>query len=385
MVHVFAVLRAPEVDAVLQVGSHQSRAEGQNHLPRPAGHASFDAAQDTVGLPGCEYTLPAHVQLFIHQYPPRAAPNPFIPQPVLILGVAPTQVHDLAFGLVEPHEVHIGPLLKLVQVPLDGSPSLRHVNCTTQLGVICRLAEGALNHTVYVVDEDIKQIPSPRHLLSEAIHMPNSSLLHPPSAPRCSPSPPEPRPPLLLSPKWALALLHSWQVSPSSVVKIWREEIFPNIQSKPPLAQLEAISSRPITCYLGEETDPHLSTTSFQRCMGLLWPKCRTLHLALLNLIQLTSAHPSSLSRSLCRAFLASSRSTLPHNLVSSANLLRVHSIPSSRSLIKILNRTGPNTEPWGTPLVIGCQLDLTPFTTALCAQPSSHVFTQRSVHLSKP
>ncbi|KAK4829505.1 hypothetical protein QYF61_005144 [Mycteria americana] len=39
---------------------------------------------------------------------------------------------------------------------------------------------------------------------------------------------------------------------------------FPNIQSKPPLAQLEAISSHPITCYLGEETDPHLSTTSFQ-------------------------------------------------------------------------------------------------------------------------
>ncbi|KAK4828510.1 hypothetical protein QYF61_026781 [Mycteria americana] len=34
------------------------------------------------------------------------------------------------------------------------------------------------------------------------------------------------------------------------------EEKFPNIQSKPPLAQLEAISFRPITCYLGEETDP---------------------------------------------------------------------------------------------------------------------------------
>ncbi|KAK4816851.1 hypothetical protein QYF61_023973 [Mycteria americana] len=39
---------------------------------------------------------------------------------------------------------------------------------------------------------------------------------------------------------------------------------FPNIRSKPPLVQLEAISSRPITCYLGEETDPHLSTTSCQ-------------------------------------------------------------------------------------------------------------------------
>ncbi|KAK4831675.1 hypothetical protein QYF61_018672 [Mycteria americana] len=42
------------------------------------------------------------------------------------------------------------------------------------------------------------------------------------------------------------------------------EEIFPDIQSKHPLAQLEAVSSHPITCYLGKETDPHLSTTSFQ-------------------------------------------------------------------------------------------------------------------------
>ena len=42
------------------------------------------------------------------------------------------------------------------------------------------------------------------------------------------------------------------------------EEIFPNIQSKPPLVQLEAIFSRPVTCYLGEETDTHLTTTSFQ-------------------------------------------------------------------------------------------------------------------------
>ena len=37
------------------------------------------------------------------------------------------------------------------------------------------------------------------------------------------------------------------------------EEIFPNIQSKPPLAQLEAVSSRPTTCYLGKETDTHSS------------------------------------------------------------------------------------------------------------------------------
>ncbi|KAK4820813.1 hypothetical protein QYF61_007207 [Mycteria americana] len=42
------------------------------------------------------------------------------------------------------------------------------------------------------------------------------------------------------------------------------KEFFPNIQSKPPLLQLEAISSCPITSYLEEEIDTHLTTTSFQ-------------------------------------------------------------------------------------------------------------------------
>ncbi|KAK4826957.1 hypothetical protein QYF61_012806 [Mycteria americana] len=160
-VHVLLVLRALELDAVLQVGSHQSRVEGENHLPQPAGHASFDAAQDTVGLLGCKRTLPAHVQLFVHQYPQvlfrRAALNPFITQPVLKPKIAPTQVQDPALGLVEPHEAHTGPLLQLVQVPLDDNASSWCVNCTTQLGVICKLAEGALNLAVNVIDENIEQ------------------------------------------------------------------------------------------------------------------------------------------------------------------------------------------------------------------------------------
>jgi len=91
----------------------------------------------------------AHVQLFIHHHPQvllgRAALNPIIPQLVLILGVALTQVQDFALGLVEPHEVHIGPPLQLVQVTLDDISSFWHVNCTTQLGVIFKLAESALN------------------------------------------------------------------------------------------------------------------------------------------------------------------------------------------------------------------------------------------------
>ncbi|KAK4825745.1 LOW QUALITY PROTEIN: hypothetical protein QYF61_002184 [Mycteria americana] len=155
--HVLLVLRTPELDAVLQVGSHQSRAEGQNPLPRPAGHASFDAAQDAVGFLHCECTLSAHVQLFIHQYPQgllhRAALDHIIPDDVLKARIVPAQ--DAALGLVEPPEVHTGPLLQLVHVPLDDILSWC-VNCTTQLGVICKLAEGALDLTVNVIDENIE-------------------------------------------------------------------------------------------------------------------------------------------------------------------------------------------------------------------------------------
>jgi len=42
------------------------------------------------------------------------------------------------------------------------------------------------------------------------------------------------------------------------------KDIFPHIQSKPPLMQLEAIASCPVSRYLGEETNTCLTTTSFQ-------------------------------------------------------------------------------------------------------------------------
>jgi len=56
-------------------------------------------------------------------------------------------MQDVALGLVEPHEVHTGTPLQLVQVPLDGIPSFWYVNYTSQLGVICKLAESALDVT----------------------------------------------------------------------------------------------------------------------------------------------------------------------------------------------------------------------------------------------
>ncbi|KAK4810749.1 hypothetical protein QYF61_007723 [Mycteria americana] len=106
-VHVFPVLRTPELDAVLQC------------------------------------TLPAHIHFFIHQYPQvllsKAALNPLIAQPVSMFGIALTQVQDLALSLVEPHEVHMGPLLELVQVPLNGIPSLKHALYKAEIKALWRL------------------------------------------------------------------------------------------------------------------------------------------------------------------------------------------------------------------------------------------------------
>ena len=172
--HGFPVLRAPELDAGLHVGSHaQSRAEGQNRLPQPAAHASFDAAQDTAGLLGCEHLLMGHVDLLVPHHPQvlllRPALNPFSAYPVFVLVIAPTHVQDLAFGL-ERLEVCTGPPLKDVQDPPDGIPSLQHNGCTTQLGVIGKFADGRFNTIVHVPNKDVKHHQSQYRPLRNATH-----------------------------------------------------------------------------------------------------------------------------------------------------------------------------------------------------------------------
>jgi len=76
-----------------------------------------------------------------------------------------------------------------------------------------------------------------------------------------------------------------------------------------------------------------------------------TLHLALLNFMRLAWAHFSNLSWSLWIASLPSSMSTAPLSLVSSANLLRVRSIPLSMSPTEMLNNATHHQSPpghWG-------------------------------------
>ena len=69
------------------------------------------------------------------------------------------------------------------------------------------------------------------------------------------------------------------------------------------------------------------------------------------------------LCKSLSRASRPSGMTTTPHSLLSSANLLRVHLISLSMSLMKMLNSSSPCTDPWGTPLVTGIHLDIEPLT----------------------
>jgi len=57
---------------------------------------------------------------------------------------------------IGPHEVLLGSLLEPVYVSVNVIQSLGCVDCSTQLGDICKLAEGALSLTVNIIDEDIK-------------------------------------------------------------------------------------------------------------------------------------------------------------------------------------------------------------------------------------
>ena len=102
--------------------------------------------QDMVGFRGCEGTLLTHIQLAIHQYSQvlfsRSVLYPSASQLVPIAEVTTIQVQDLILGFVEPREVHLGPPFKSVWISLNGISFLRHVDSTTQIGVICRLAEG---------------------------------------------------------------------------------------------------------------------------------------------------------------------------------------------------------------------------------------------------
>ncbi|KAK4807192.1 hypothetical protein QYF61_024312 [Mycteria americana] len=155
------VVGGPKPNTVFEVRPHQRRVQGHDHFPSPAGHTISDTSQDAIGFLGHLGTLLAHIQPAVNQHPQvlfcRAAFQPLFPKPVALHGVAVAQVQDLALGLVKPHTIDLGPSIQPVQVPLQSLPPLKQINTPTQLGVICKLAEGALDPFVQIIDKDIKQ------------------------------------------------------------------------------------------------------------------------------------------------------------------------------------------------------------------------------------
>lgn len=51
--HILPLLEAPGLDTLLQMEHQKGTVEEGYHLPFPAGHLSCDAAQNIVGIPGC--------------------------------------------------------------------------------------------------------------------------------------------------------------------------------------------------------------------------------------------------------------------------------------------------------------------------------------------
>lgn len=83
--------------------------------------------------------------------------HPYVPQLVLIAGVAMTQLQQIVLGYIEPKEVYLGLLLEPVYISLNNIPFL---SCDTNFcGMvdISKLGEGALDPTVSATDEAVKE------------------------------------------------------------------------------------------------------------------------------------------------------------------------------------------------------------------------------------
>lgn len=75
--------------------------------------------------------------------------------------------------------------------------------------------------------------------------------------------------------------------------------------------------------YFSARQLPSHSSWNLVCCVGLLWLKCKTWHSASLNLLKLSSAHPSNLSRSLYKALPLTSR-RVSRKVMESCNMVRV-------------------------------------------------------------
>ncbi|KAK4825510.1 hypothetical protein QYF61_000023 [Mycteria americana] len=127
--NVFLVVGGPKLNTVFEC-----RVQGHNHFLSPAGHTISDTSQDAIGFLGHLGTLLAHIQAAVNQH------------------FSARQLSSHSSPSLWPC-----PLIQPVQVLLQSLPTLKQINTPAQLGVICKLTEGALDPFVQIIDKDVKQ------------------------------------------------------------------------------------------------------------------------------------------------------------------------------------------------------------------------------------
>ncbi|XP_074674578.1 translin-associated protein X isoform X2 [Strix aluco] len=103
-------------------------------------------------------------------------------------------------------------------------------------------------------------------------------------------------------------------------------------------------AGRGISCFLRAALNPLIAQPVF--VLGIAPTHVQDLACGLIELHEVCTAPPLKPVQVPLDGSLPSSLSTSPHSLVSSANLLSVHSIPLSVSPTKMLNPAGPSNDP---------------------------------------
>lgn len=94
----------------------------------------------------------------------------------------------------------------------------------------------------------------------------------------------------------------------------------------------------PQSCSPHSQTPAHTAVCNYSGC--------RSSHLSLLNLVQIFLSQSSSRLMCFCVVALLSGLSISPSTLVLPTNLVRLQSLLSYRSILKILNSIRPSTHP---------------------------------------
>ncbi|KAK4815248.1 hypothetical protein QYF61_023695 [Mycteria americana] len=147
--NVSLVVRGPSLNTVFEVQPHQCQVQGGNHFPSPAGHTIPDTSQDAIGLLGRLGTLLAHIQLAVDQHSQLSSHS----SPSVAWGCCDPSAGPGTW----PYTIGLGPLIQPLWILLQSLPTLKQINTPAQLGVVCKVTEGALNPLVQIIDKDIKQ------------------------------------------------------------------------------------------------------------------------------------------------------------------------------------------------------------------------------------